>query len=916
MKILSLHIQGFGQFENQSFYLTDGSQLIYGGNESGKSTIYQFIRTMLFGFPKKREQVRDFEPISGAAYGGRIEIEHPVYNQFTIERFKNKNKGQASVTLSDGQTGQEALLEKILNPLTKELFDQVFSFQQEQLTDLAQLDEVRLQHLLLSVGLTGSGELTKISDDLLKDRQQIYKPTGRLPRLNQELKAFRELEAKITDVEKQESTYQTKLSLLGELEEKVLHLENQHDQVMTASRRLAEQQKRFAMYVEYTTLKTEAEATKPTDQLTVMKVQDGLQEYRFLEKKEKDMMAQQAEQTSNVSPAFVFYLDNQELFEKALVDQMTVETLTERRQLVAEQVLADNRKIDALCSTYGMQRGVTDEPLNQQIIKEIEEVSEREELITREKIILGNESSRLGIRQKELNQQLNAIEKTMVEQEGESQAAPKHVSGMTLAQIVGAGLVAVGVICLLLTVLLPKLILIVPAIIFTGAGVISWMQTKPQKGGQPPIQDMNPMMSRDHYRLQLAEADELEYELNKISEKLDTVSNQLTVIEDQKAIWHKLYGFTSTDTLASWLTKIPVVVQLQELQEKAESSQLQLDQIDNELTMYSEQLNFARQWLNLEVNTIREQYLIVRDFVTDQQKAAQTERVNYAQTESYQQSLINLRYERQALLEQLIHVIEDSAVTNVDGIVTWIARQTDWQNNQQQAEELALRLEEYFDLSKSYELAAISDSLIKASTEKEQLEQQMVKTRDDLQAVRYEITAMEKNGTLDYLYQERENYLTVIKQLSDEWLSIRLAEETIQELFQFLSDQQLPSLLKAASNYFNLLTQEKYNQIIVNEGQLVVKDRQRRVLHIEQLSTGTKDQMYIAFRLAFIQMHQRDYGSPLIIDDGWLHFDKERKETLFKLIQVLGKESQVICLSSDISMKQFFDETKQTVITL
>lgn len=55
MKIRSLHIAHFGKFSNRTFHFSDdGFQLVYGLNESGKTTLKTFIESMLFGFPKNK----------------------------------------------------------------------------------------------------------------------------------------------------------------------------------------------------------------------------------------------------------------------------------------------------------------------------------------------------------------------------------------------------------------------------------------------------------------------------------------------------------------------------------------------------------------------------------------------------------------------------------------------------------------------------------------------------------------------------------------------------------------------------------------------------------------------------------------------------------------------------------------------
>ena len=49
MKLLELHINGFGKIHDRTISFSDGINVIYGRNEAGKSTLHTFIRGMLFG---------------------------------------------------------------------------------------------------------------------------------------------------------------------------------------------------------------------------------------------------------------------------------------------------------------------------------------------------------------------------------------------------------------------------------------------------------------------------------------------------------------------------------------------------------------------------------------------------------------------------------------------------------------------------------------------------------------------------------------------------------------------------------------------------------------------------------------------------------------------------------------------------
>ena len=54
MRIRELIIRNFGKFSDKDILLEDGINILYGENESGKSTLHAFIRGMLFGMERGR----------------------------------------------------------------------------------------------------------------------------------------------------------------------------------------------------------------------------------------------------------------------------------------------------------------------------------------------------------------------------------------------------------------------------------------------------------------------------------------------------------------------------------------------------------------------------------------------------------------------------------------------------------------------------------------------------------------------------------------------------------------------------------------------------------------------------------------------------------------------------------------------
>ncbi len=93
MRINKLYLRGFGKFENFEFEPIRGINVIYGGNESGKSTLMAFIKAVLFGLKGGRadkegtpSESRRYKPWNGAKYGGYINIELDDFKRYRLER--------------------------------------------------------------------------------------------------------------------------------------------------------------------------------------------------------------------------------------------------------------------------------------------------------------------------------------------------------------------------------------------------------------------------------------------------------------------------------------------------------------------------------------------------------------------------------------------------------------------------------------------------------------------------------------------------------------------------------------------------------------------------------------------------------------------------------------------------------------
>ncbi|PCS08819.1 hypothetical protein RU86_GL000055 [Lactococcus piscium] len=142
--------------------------------------------------------------------------------------------------------------------------------------------------------------------------------------------------------------------------------------------------------------------------------------------------------------------------------------------------------------------------------------------------------------------------------------------------------------------------------------------------------------------------------------------------------------------------------------------------------------------------------------------------------------------------------------------------------------------------------------------------------------------ARKKEGLRDYLVD-----------FATKSAEIRLIEAVMMSL----SSETLPDILKRASSLFGHLTNQTWREIYLEKEILWVENSRQQSLRLIDLSTGTRDQLQLALRLAFIQSKHQDF--PIFLDDNFLRFDSKRRLNFSNMLATIAKDRQVILLTSD-----------------
>ncbi|MFH5903576.1 ATP-binding protein [Clostridium perfringens] len=111
MIIKKINVKSFGKLKNKEIELKDGLNIIYGENESGKSTLQSFIKVMLYGVDNKRgkKTLSDrakYTPLGEGSFSGELLLEDNG-EEILIDRSFGKTKKYDEGNILNNITGEK-----------------------------------------------------------------------------------------------------------------------------------------------------------------------------------------------------------------------------------------------------------------------------------------------------------------------------------------------------------------------------------------------------------------------------------------------------------------------------------------------------------------------------------------------------------------------------------------------------------------------------------------------------------------------------------------------------------------------------------------------------------------------------------------------------------------------------------------
>ena len=160
---------------------------------------------------------------------------------------------------------------------------------------------------------------------------------------------------------------------------------------------------------------------------------------------------------------------------------------------------------------------------------------------------------------------------------------------------------------------------------------------------------------------------------------------------------------------------------------------------------------------------------------------------------------------------------------------------------------------------------------------------------------------LDRDNRAALLAQELESTRSQLRDAVDQWATLVLARHFMQRAMQRFEREHQPRMLQDVAALLQRMTNGRYVSIarkLDEQGTLQVHQADGTVKEPHQLSTGTREQLYLAIRLAYVLHYCREAEPlPIIMDDVLVNFDEQRGNATLETVVELARQLQVILLT-------------------
>jgi len=950
MIIKELHIDGFGIFHDHRITgLNKGMEVLYGANEAGKSTLLDFIRMTLMGYPIPKDERRP--PLKGGNHGGSIFFDDKTGRPWEIRRTGTNHN--APPTLIDQTTLEEfrdpLQFDKIFSNANSEIFENIYAIGLSELFKINSIDKSGMKDRIYSLGTGIAGlDLRALESDLNKKSRALYLSRG--SRIISNLVSdLNELEGKLRQMDAGVERYDEIYRQLDDLKEKS---DGFSKEIQRIDRDLEQLRARSDVYQNFIDLEDARKKLATFDGFQEMpdgEVENIRSIQQRLEDRKKQLSASQKllEQLRHsldkvkTDENLLKFLPKKSWLERSIPEYESRMAQAKREK---DEISRVKEERDALLNRLG--EGYSSDLLSRfnqfdGLRNKGEEVHKKLEQLDRS---IALKKERLEDRKRAVREIQTTVEQLQTQRdagdiatEEDAETGRKKLADMevqfkelisapasqvhlpTLLRIgalVVAIIAAVGAVLLRETHLWFTILGILGAVVIFVLVLVSWKRGG--KGNDKP--DLNDLQAEiNQLKAQLESYQKIKAAIEEKSRERERLvslkkEEESRVAQDEKSReelegeWVEFLtglGLPSglrPSAAGDFCERAKSFQDLERKQKTAETAQAELQKkIDDFEVEIRKMISVG------DAESVADAARRLSNQLEEQEKK-QSEKTSLSEgLERENRDKATLEKEIDKLKGERDPLFEKYRIGSVEEFPEFLNKQSEYReavNQQNEArrsiesrcgknrfEEVVADLKELEPPEIKRRISELEDRKKERDRERAEINQSIGKLSDDAK----KLIDSEEQATL---LEEREVKRAALADAYREWMSIRLAERVISHCKSKYQETRQPAVIQRTAEIFSAITSGRYGniQVSVDDEALIVFGEGNTRKTVDELSRGTREQLLLSLRMGLIDQYEASGAEPLpvVLDDVLVNFDKVRATETARQLTSFAQDRQVL----------------------
>lgn len=899
MIIKKINVKSFGKLKNKEIELKDGLNIIYGENESGKSTLQSFIKVMLYGVCNKKgkktlsDRVK-YTPLGESSFSGELLIEENG-EEILIDRSFGKTKKYDDGNILNNITGEKINKyswqepgKDILNISSEGFKNTLFISQMGCTVESSKQDDVL--NKIINILECGADEVSykKIKNNLEENKKSLTnsRKTGKLDLLR--IKESELLEERYKRVKIHEENIENEIYLKGLKEKRTdLNLKIEELELHKKNLKKSELKSEYENINEYLNkkekleeeLKALLEELKDVQAICDLKklnnLRDEFKNYEFL----KESLKEKEDKIEKLKESIYEY--NEKLKSYGILNEISNNLETKLIELRIED--------DRLRENYKVIQKVKEE-LYQLNEKKDDFLSHLNALKLDDNLVLQIEKDLERYNNEKIYPSINANlkeEKNIIEEE--SKSFSRKIFLFRVGEVISILLCAF----LFISYFKSENIMTL-ALSILGMLLFIFLLAKSSLNKK----------EKDNISKRINEIDELineKKEIEVLKRKIDEYK-QFLKVKDEYSIKETLEDYR--------FIKKELDILYVEIKEKEKSLILLKEDEINEKILSNEA--FINKLLRVTGASSIDEILELSRAKKSHEDLLIRKKLEFSEVKEDLNQLNNRRLEIEGKIKAYLEntslqgITLDEVYSRLEEIEAKIEYKESLKNKLNSVDEncnLLLKGRDILEVKNGllYEESEVENEVY--NSEEEILNEIKLKNNDllniekEIKDVEYLISS--KELTCRSLFLIDEEIVEVkgkIKSLEKKLKGIEIATNYMEKAFKELQKSFGPVINKKVEDIFNDVTKGAYKDLRVSEDyNLVVKDtKSNKIMDASYLSSGTYDQIYLALRLGIIDIIFEDKKVPIILDESFTQYDDNRLKTMLDIIYKRVYKNQII----------------------